>query len=104
MLVYELANFMLFFIVTLWVASMPARTPLLWSTWLAIEVALGVREWNRRGSKADFAPAFAAWRFDWLDVPALLRRDQPACFATLTRGLASPEHAAFVEPLKASRT
>jgi hypothetical protein len=49
LLVYELANFMLFFIVTLWVASMPARTPLLWSTWLAIEVALGVREWNRRG-------------------------------------------------------
>jgi Uma2 family endonuclease len=36
----------------------------------------------------------------WLDVPALLRRDQPAAFAALTRGLASPEHAAFVERLK----
>jgi 2-polyprenyl-6-methoxyphenol hydroxylase-like FAD-dependent oxidoreductase len=30
------------------------------------------RDWDRRGSKADFAPAFAAWRFDWLDVPALI--------------------------------
>jgi len=28
-------------------------------------------DWNRRGSLADFAPAFADWRFDWLDVPAL---------------------------------
>jgi Uma2 family endonuclease len=36
----------------------------------------------------------------WLDVPALLRRDQSAAFAALTRGLASPEHAAFVERLK----
>src|SRR5262249_52968712 len=30
------------------------------------------RDWNRRGSKADFAPAFAGWRFYWLDVPALI--------------------------------
>jgi 2-polyprenyl-6-methoxyphenol hydroxylase-like FAD-dependent oxidoreductase len=28
-------------------------------------------DWNRRGDPADFAPAFADWRFDWLDVPAL---------------------------------
>jgi len=39
----------------------------------------------------------------WLDVPALLRRDQSAVFAALTRGLASPEHAAFVERLKAAK-
>lgn len=38
----------------------------------------------------------------WLDVPALLRRDQPACFAALTRGLASPDHAAFVKVLSAA--
>src|SRR5262249_12097659 len=30
------------------------------------------RDWNRRGSKADFASAFGAWRFDWLDIPALI--------------------------------
>jgi 2-polyprenyl-6-methoxyphenol hydroxylase-like FAD-dependent oxidoreductase len=30
-------------------------------------------EWNRRGSIADFLPAFADWHFDWLDVPALIR-------------------------------
>ncbi len=28
-------------------------------------------EWDRRGEKADFVPAFADWRFDWLDVPRL---------------------------------
>ena len=44
--------------------------------WIA-ELAVGTnlpdrRDWNRRGSKADFASAFAAWRFDWLDVPALI--------------------------------
>jgi len=30
------------------------------------------RDWNRRADKADFAPAFKGWRFDWLDVPALI--------------------------------
>ena len=28
-------------------------------------------DWNRRGDPNDFVGAFAAWRFDWLDVPAL---------------------------------
>jgi 2-polyprenyl-6-methoxyphenol hydroxylase-like FAD-dependent oxidoreductase len=32
-----------------------------------------VRDWNRRGSLADFLPALADWRFEWCDVPALLR-------------------------------
>jgi 2-polyprenyl-6-methoxyphenol hydroxylase-like FAD-dependent oxidoreductase len=31
------------------------------------------RDWNRRGSIDDFIGAFAAWRFDWLDVPAFIR-------------------------------
>ena len=31
------------------------------------------RDWNRRGRLEDFLPAFADWKFDWLDVPALLR-------------------------------
>ena len=30
------------------------------------------RDWNRLGSKADFAGAFVAWKFDWLDIPALI--------------------------------
>jgi 5-methylphenazine-1-carboxylate 1-monooxygenase len=31
------------------------------------------RDWNRPGSIEDFIGAFADWRFDWLDVPALIR-------------------------------
>jgi 2-polyprenyl-6-methoxyphenol hydroxylase-like FAD-dependent oxidoreductase len=30
-------------------------------------------DWNRRGRLEDFLPAFERWRFDWLDVPALIR-------------------------------
>jgi len=29
-------------------------------------------DWNRKGNFDDFLPAFADWRFDWLDVPALM--------------------------------
>jgi 2-polyprenyl-6-methoxyphenol hydroxylase-like FAD-dependent oxidoreductase len=44
--------------------------------WVA-ELAVGgdrepEREWEREVDRARFAPAFAAWRFDWLDVPALI--------------------------------
>jgi Uma2 family endonuclease len=38
----------------------------------------------------------------WLDPAALVRRDLPAVLAALTRGLATPEHAAFVERLRAA--
>jgi 5-methylphenazine-1-carboxylate 1-monooxygenase len=31
------------------------------------------RDWNRPGALADFLPAFADWRFDWLDVPEFIR-------------------------------
>ena len=31
-----------------------------------------VQDWNRAGNRADFAPAFADWSFDWLDIPALI--------------------------------
>ena len=31
------------------------------------------RDWNRAGRLDDFLPAFADWRFDWLDVPGLIR-------------------------------
>jgi 5-methylphenazine-1-carboxylate 1-monooxygenase len=30
------------------------------------------RDWNRRADKASFAPRFQSWKFDWLDVPALI--------------------------------
>lgn len=30
------------------------------------------QDWNREGHLSDFAPAFADWRFDWLDIPALI--------------------------------
>jgi 2-polyprenyl-6-methoxyphenol hydroxylase-like FAD-dependent oxidoreductase len=30
-------------------------------------------DWNRAGDVADFLPQFAGWRFDWLDVPAVIR-------------------------------
>jgi 2-polyprenyl-6-methoxyphenol hydroxylase-like FAD-dependent oxidoreductase len=30
-------------------------------------------DWNRRGRLEDFLPQFEAWRFDWLDVPGLIR-------------------------------
>lgn len=38
----------------------------------------------------------------WLNVPALLAGDTAAVLATLQLGLASPEHAAFVERLRAA--
>jgi 5-methylphenazine-1-carboxylate 1-monooxygenase len=31
------------------------------------------RDWTRRGSLHDFIGRFEDWRFDWLDVPALIR-------------------------------
>lgn len=30
------------------------------------------RDWNRRAGKEQFAAAFKDWRFDWVDVPALI--------------------------------
>ena len=30
-------------------------------------------DWNKRGDPEDFIPIYADWRFDWLDVPALIR-------------------------------
>ena len=42
--------------------------------------ALGQGEdWNRAGNLTDFLPAFEDWRFDWLDVPAIIRA-APATF------------------------
>ena len=32
-----------------------------------------MNDWNTKADLADFMPAFEDWRFDWLDVPALIR-------------------------------
>jgi len=52
------------------------RVPINWIAELRFDTtALADREdWNRRGNLADFFPAFASWRFDWLDIPDLIRR------------------------------
>lgn len=31
-------------------------------------------DWNRKGDPADFLPAFADWRFGWLDMPEIIQR------------------------------
>ncbi|MDX5358239.1 MAG: flavin-dependent oxidoreductase [Rhodobacterales bacterium] len=45
-----------------------------WIAELRIDPSQGwnKEDWNRKANLADFAPAFAGWRFDWLDVPALI--------------------------------
>ena len=30
-------------------------------------------DWNRRADKAAFAPRYESWKFDWLDIPRLIR-------------------------------
>lgn len=35
-----------------------------------------MNDWNRPGNKADFEAIFADWKFDWLDVPALIASAQ----------------------------
>lgn len=46
-----------------------------WIAELRIDPAQGWRkeDWNRQANLAEFLPAFEAWRFEWLDVPALIR-------------------------------
>lgn len=39
--------------------------------------ALSKGDWNRPADKADFAPAFESWIFDWLDCPALIGGSGP---------------------------
>jgi 5-methylphenazine-1-carboxylate 1-monooxygenase len=33
----------------------------------------GREDWNKRGELSEFLPRFEDWRFDWLDVPQLIR-------------------------------
>ncbi len=39
---------------------------------LGAQAELPRRDWNRKGDKASFAPAFAGWNFDFLNVPRLI--------------------------------
>jgi 2-polyprenyl-6-methoxyphenol hydroxylase-like FAD-dependent oxidoreductase len=43
-----------------------------WIAELRIPLSRRREDWNREGSLADFAPKFESWKFDWLDVPALI--------------------------------
>ncbi len=36
-------------------------------------------DWNRPGKLEDFLPSFESWRFEWLDVPSVIR-DASHCF------------------------
>jgi 5-methylphenazine-1-carboxylate 1-monooxygenase len=44
--------------------------------WVAETKVVGAeltsRDWNRCVEKSTFAPAFKTWRFDWLDIPAII--------------------------------
>tara|TARA_R110002020_G_scaffold198830_5_gene400077 strand:- start:16531 stop:17811 length:1281 start_codon:yes stop_codon:yes gene_type:complete len=46
-----------------WVAEIKKQPDALWNR----------EDWNRAGNIADFLPAFESWKFDWLDIPALIR-------------------------------
>lgn len=43
-----------------------------WIAELPRPAMLERESWSREGNFDDFAPAFATWKFDWLDVPALI--------------------------------
>lgn len=43
-----------------------------WIAELTVEQMPGREEWNKEVDRALFADQFAGWRFDWLDVPALI--------------------------------
>jgi 2-polyprenyl-6-methoxyphenol hydroxylase-like FAD-dependent oxidoreductase len=43
-----------------------------WLADLASDTMLNREDWNRKGRFQDFAPIFADWRFDWLDVPRMI--------------------------------
>jgi 2-polyprenyl-6-methoxyphenol hydroxylase-like FAD-dependent oxidoreductase len=37
------------------------------------QAGAAMNDWNRPGRAEDLLPIFGAWKFDWLDVPALIR-------------------------------
>jgi 2-polyprenyl-6-methoxyphenol hydroxylase-like FAD-dependent oxidoreductase len=46
-----------------------------WVAEIRVGGALAIpTEWGQLGRHEDFAPAYAEWRFPWLDIPALIRQ------------------------------
>src|SRR5690606_27452511 len=43
-----------------------------WIAELSVQNMPDRSDWNREANMADFAPKFANWAFDWLDVPGLI--------------------------------
>jgi 2-polyprenyl-6-methoxyphenol hydroxylase-like FAD-dependent oxidoreductase len=43
-----------------------------WIAELSVEQMPGREDWNKEVDRAAFADRFSGWRFDWLDVPALI--------------------------------
>ena len=45
-----------------------------WAARFFVDTARGFppEDWNRRGRLEDFLPRYLDWRFDWLDIPALI--------------------------------
>jgi len=46
-----------------------------WTTEIKRDAA-EMNDWNRPGDLADFIAVYESWRFDWLDVAALIRRSE----------------------------
>ena len=46
-----------------WIADLTKPADYLWNR----------EDWNRQGKLADFLPYFEDWKFDWLDIPDLIR-------------------------------
>ncbi|MEX0729319.1 MAG: flavin-dependent oxidoreductase [Aquisalimonadaceae bacterium] len=50
-----------------------------WTNWAAVmpakerSQAMRTEDWNRTADLNDFLPAYEDWKFDWLDIPALIR-------------------------------
>ncbi|MFO0841985.1 MAG: Uma2 family endonuclease [Gemmataceae bacterium] len=72
-------------------------------------VAEGEIHWHhfpsKRKLKPDRAGVYKSRAFPglWLDGPALIARDSARLIATLQRGLASPQHAEFIQTLEGRR-
>ncbi len=46
-----------------------------WTTQVA-QPGYDRNDWNKPGRLEDFLPIYASWRFEWLDVPELIRRSE----------------------------
>jgi 2-polyprenyl-6-methoxyphenol hydroxylase-like FAD-dependent oxidoreductase len=51
-----------------------------WITELAVPLSRRREDWNREGQREDFLPRFMQWKFDWLDVPALVNGAESAIY------------------------